>query len=98
MTQQQVDAATADAATAKARLDASRKGVLSAQAQLQEALARVTAAQGQYAEVNVVPERTAVSERQSDTAAAQIQQLRAALEQAKLNLSYATIVAPSMGA
>jgi membrane fusion protein (multidrug efflux system) len=97
VTAQQVDAAVADADTAKARLEASRKGVAAAKAQLQEANARVTAAEGQLAEVNVVPERTAVSERQSDTATAQIQQLQAALEQAKLNLSYATIKAPMDG-
>jgi membrane fusion protein (multidrug efflux system) len=97
VTAQQVDAAVADADTAKARLEASRKGVTAAQAQLQEAKARVTAAEGQLAEVNVVPERTAVSERQADTADAQIQQLQAALEQAKLNLSYATIKAPMDG-
>jgi membrane fusion protein (multidrug efflux system) len=97
VTQQHVDSAVADDDTAKARLDASRKGVSAAKAQLQEAIARVASAEGELAEVNVVPERTSVSERQADTADAQIQQLQAALDQAKLNLSYATIKAPRDG-
>lgn len=97
VTQQQVDAAVAEEATAKARLAASRKGVASAKAQLDEAKAKLAQAQGQYAEVNVVPERTAVSERQYDSAASQIAQLQAALDQAKLDRSYATIVAPADG-
>ncbi|MGN6368992.1 MAG: efflux RND transporter periplasmic adaptor subunit [Phycisphaerae bacterium] len=97
VTQQQVDAAVAEEATAKARLAASRKGIASAKAQLDEAKAKLAQAQGQYAEVNVVPERTAVSERQYDSAASQIAQLQAALDQAKLDRSYATITAPADG-
>jgi membrane fusion protein (multidrug efflux system) len=44
-----------------------------------------------------VPERTAVSERQYDTASSQIEQLQAALDQAKLRRSYAIITAPADG-
>jgi membrane fusion protein (multidrug efflux system) len=97
VTAQQVDAAIADQATANARLAASKKSVASAQAQLEEAKAKVTQAQGQYAEVNVVPERTAVSERQYDSAASQIEQLQAALDQSELDRSYAVITAPADG-
>ena len=97
VTQQQVDAAVADAATATAHLAASQKAVASSRAQLQEAKAKLTEAEAQFAGVNVVPERTAVSERQYDSAASQIAQLQAALDQAKLNRSYAVITAPTDG-
>jgi membrane fusion protein (multidrug efflux system) len=97
VTQQQVDAAVADDATARAKVAASEKGVASAKAQLAEAKAKVAEAQGQYAEVNVVPERTAVSERDVNSADASISQLKAALDQAKLMRSYATITAPFDG-
>jgi membrane fusion protein (multidrug efflux system) len=97
ITQQQLDAAVADDDTAKAKLDASRKGVVAARAELQEAIAKVASAEGQLAEVNVVPERTSVSESQANTTDAEIEQSQAALDQAKLNRSYATIVAPIDG-
>jgi membrane fusion protein (multidrug efflux system) len=97
ITQQQLDQAQADAATANANVDAAQKAVVSAEASLTEAQQKVIQAQSEYNAANVVQERNAVAEQDYKNAIDQIKELQAALDQQKLYASYTTIYAPFDG-
>ena len=68
-----------------------------AETQVGGAQAGVNEAMGRLAQANTAPEQIAVSQAQAETAGATIEQLRAALEQAELELSYTKIYAPDSG-
>jgi membrane fusion protein (multidrug efflux system) len=68
-----------------------------AQAQVAGTEAGVGEAQGRLMQANTAPQQVAVSQAQAETAGASIDQLKAAVAQAELELSYTKIYAPSTG-
>jgi len=86
ISRQQYDAAVAAEAAARAAVDAARAAVAASAERVRQAEARERVADAERGQVDVVDARAAA-------ALALVGQKRAALEQAKLNLSYATIKA-----
>jgi membrane fusion protein (multidrug efflux system) len=68
-----------------------------AQAQIGAAQGQVQEAQGRLAAANTAPQQIASSEAQAQTASASLEQLRAAVAQAELDLSYTKLYAPDDG-
>src|SRR6185436_10604026 len=68
-----------------------------AQAQISAAQGQVREAQGRLAQANTAPQQVAASEAQAQTAGASLEQLRAAVAQAELELSYTKLYAPETG-
>ncbi|HSB73073.1 MAG TPA: HlyD family secretion protein [Candidatus Methylomirabilis sp.] len=111
VSRQQLDFAVAAASTATAQLEAARKRLVAAQAQvaeaqtagqaaadtLRQAEAQVGEAMGRLAGANAAPQQVAISRSQADTSAAEIEQAQAAVKQAELQLSYTRIRAPEGG-
>src|SRR5580704_6534047 len=101
---QTYDTAVAQAAAAQATLD-SRKASVSeaeqnivvAQSAVEQANQRITQADASIESAQTAPKQVAVSEARAKSALAQVAQRKALLEQAKLNLSYCTIVSPVNG-
>ncbi len=101
---QTYDTAVAVAASAQASLDARRASVREAeqniavaQSAVDQANQRITQADASIESALTAPRQVAVSEARAKSAAAQVAQRRALLDQAKLNLSYCTILAPVAG-
>ncbi|HLX44289.1 MAG TPA: HlyD family secretion protein [Bryobacteraceae bacterium] len=98
------DTAVSAAAAAQAALDARIAGVgeaeqniVVAQSAVDQAKQRITQADASIESAQTAPKQVAVSETRAKSAAAQVKQRKALLDQAKLNLSYCTIVAPVTG-
>jgi membrane fusion protein (multidrug efflux system) len=87
---QQYDAAIAGEQAARASVDSARAAVASAQSQVAQAEAQVR-------EASTAPQQLAVSRAKAGSAIADVQKNQAAVEQARLNLSYTIIRAPSSG-
>src|ERR1044072_8470988 len=68
-----------------------------AEVQISGAQAQVREAQGRLAAANTAPQQIASSQAQAQTASASLEQLRAAVAQAELELSYTKIYAPDDG-
>jgi membrane fusion protein (multidrug efflux system) len=68
-----------------------------AEAQIGGAQGQVREAQGRLAAANTAPQQIASSEAQAQTASASLEQLRAAVAQAELELSYTKLYAPDDG-
>jgi membrane fusion protein (multidrug efflux system) len=68
-----------------------------AEVQIGGAQAQVREAQGRLAAANTAPQQIASSEAQAQTASASLEQLRAAVAQAELELSYTQLYAPDDG-
>jgi len=101
---QQYDTAVADAAAAQATLDARNaaaseagQNIVVAQSAVDQAEQRIPQADASIDSANTAPRQVAVSESHAKSAAAQVAQKKALLDQAQLNLSYCTIVAPVSG-
>lgn len=101
---QQYDTAVSAAAAAQATLDARTAGVreaqqniVVAQSAIDQARTRVVQADASIESAMTAPRQVAVSETRAKSAVAQVAQRRALLQQAKLNLSYCTVVAPVTG-
>jgi len=101
---QQYDTAVADAAGAQATLDArnaavreAEQNIVVAQSAVDQAMQRITQAEATIESAKTAPQQVAVSESRAKSALAQVAQKKALLDQAKLNLSYCTIVAPVTG-
>ena len=86
ISRQQYDAAVAAEAAARAAVDAARAAVAASAERVRQAEARGRAADAERGQVEVVDARAAAAQ-------ALVGQRRAALEQARLNLSYTTIKA-----
>jgi len=84
VSRQQYDAAVANQETAKASVDAGHAGVATAQSHVAQARAQLRQSQ-------TGPQEVEVSRSKASSALATVQQKQAAVEQAKLNLGYATI-------
>jgi membrane fusion protein (multidrug efflux system) len=101
---QQYEAAVSAAAAAKAALDARRAAVREAedniavaQSAVDQANQRITQAEASIESAMTAPNQVAASEARAKSALAQVAQKQALVEQAKLNVSYCTILAPVTG-
>ena len=101
---QQYDTAVASAESARATLDARKASVREAeqniavaQSAVDQANQRIPQADASIESAMTAPAQVAVSEARAKSAAAQVAQKKALLDQAKLNLTYCTIVAPVTG-
>jgi membrane fusion protein (multidrug efflux system) len=95
--QQQFDQAIAAATAANATVDARKASLLAAEQQVRIAHARVDQANAVLRNAQVTPKQVEATKAKADAAAAQSLRAKAALDQARLNLGYTTIVAPVDG-
>ncbi len=101
---QQYDTAVSAAAATQAAVDSRKASVREAeqniavaQAALDQATQRITQADASIESASTAPQQVQVTEARAKSAAAQVAQKRALVEQAKLNLTYCTIVASATG-
>ncbi len=101
---QQYDTAVAAADSAQATLESRRAAVREAeqniavaQSAVDQANQRIPQADASIESAMTAPAQVAVSEARAKSAVAQVAQKKALLDQAKLNLSYCTILAPVTG-
>jgi len=101
---QRYDTAVSISDTAKATVDARQAAVLEAeqnvrvaQSAIDQANARIAQADASIESALTAPQQVAVSQARAKTAEALVAQRRTLVEQAQLNLSYCTIVAPVSG-
>ena len=97
ISQQQFDSATAAATGANATVEARQATLLAAQAQVQQAQSRITQANAEIRNAQATPNQVAATQAKAKSAGAQVERYKSALDQAQLNLQYATIVAPVDG-
>jgi membrane fusion protein, multidrug efflux system len=95
--QQIYDHAYAAAATDVAAIAAAEADEAAAQQAVQEAHSRLAEAEAHYEDAQAGPQRVASTRAKALSAMADVQQKRAVVEQARLNLGYATIFAPVTG-
>src|ERR1017187_8038539 len=95
--QQQFDQAVAAAAAANATVSARQAEVLASRAQVKMAESRVEQANAEIKNAKASPNMVAATQSKAEAANAQAMRSKAALDQAQLNLSYTTIVAPVDG-
>jgi membrane fusion protein, multidrug efflux system len=89
--------AQATAKATAASVDAARAAVSAAQQAVKETQGRVAQAQAALRNSQTGPQQVAATRARAQSALAIVQQKRAALDQAKLNLQYCTVVAPISG-
>ncbi len=101
---QQYDTAVTTAAAAQATIDArvasvreAEQNVVVAQSAVEQADQRITQADASIESASTAPKQVQVSEARARSAQAQVDQKKALVEQAKLNLTYCTILAPVAG-
>jgi len=97
ISQQQFDQATASATSANATVSARQAELLAAQAQVKMAESRIEQANAELKNANATPNTVAATKARAESAQAQAMRSKAALDQAQLNLSYTTILAPVDG-
>ena len=97
VSRQQRDNAVATSRTAAANLEAARQAQQAAGDSLRQAEAQLGQARAQLASAKAAPEQIAYSRAQAEQVAGQVAQLRAAVRQAELDLSYTTLYAPVAG-
>ncbi len=97
ISKQQYDATVAAAASSKAQLAEAQANLMAAQQAVRQAKERLTEAQANYNSAQTGPRQVTVQKAKADQAAAQVHQAQAAVEQARLNLSYTVITAPESG-
>src|SRR5579871_1400983 len=104
ISQQIYDQAVQTAAAAKATLAARAASVVEAQqnitvadAMVQQARARIAQAEASVQSALTAPQQVAISRAKAKSSMAKLAQQKALLDQARLNLSYCTIVAPVDG-
>lgn len=91
------DHAYAAAATDVAAIAAAEADEAAAQQAIQEAHSRLTNAEAHYEDAQAGPQRVASTRAKAFSAVADVQQKKAAVEQAQLNLGYTKIYAPVAG-
>jgi membrane fusion protein, multidrug efflux system len=104
ISKQQYDQVVASAEAARATLDAQKaqvgeahQNISAAEDSVRQARARVQQAEANVAGAMTGPQQVKVTEARAQSAAAKVEQQRAALDQAELNLQYTTITAPVSG-
>jgi membrane fusion protein, multidrug efflux system len=91
------DHAYASAATDVAAIAAAEADEAAAEQAVQEAQSRLTEAEARHQDAEAGPQRVAATRAKALSAVADVQQKRAAVEQAQLNLGYTKIFAPVTG-
>ncbi|MCU1269405.1 MAG: secretion protein HlyD [Acidobacteriaceae bacterium] len=97
ISQQQYDQAYATAQAAAAGVDAARSGVAATQEQVKAAQGRVASAEANLRSAQTAPQQIAAIRSRAQSALALVEQKKAELDAAKLNLLYTTVVAPVNG-
>ena len=104
VSRQQFDALVASQQAAQAAADSSRAAVAEAQTGVSVAESRLTQARGELSQAGsavqiaqTAPQQVAITRARLASARAQLARAEAAVRQAKLNLDYATVRAPSAG-
>jgi membrane fusion protein (multidrug efflux system) len=97
ISKQQYDAAVAAAAADEAGVAEAEANLVAAQDAVRIARDRVLEAQSSQKSAQTGPQQVAIQKAKADQAAGQVNQARAALAQAKLNLTYCEIHAPVSG-
>ncbi len=97
ISKQQYDAAVAAAAADQAGVAEAEANLIAAQDAVRIAHDRLLQAQSTQKYAQTAPQQVAIQKAKADQAAGQVDQARAALAQAKLNLSYCEIHAPVAG-
>lgn len=97
ISKQQFDAAVAAADASKASLAAARANQVAAEDAVRIAKEKVVQSQADLKNAQTRPDQLKIQKAKADQAGAQVEQARAALAQAKLNLSYTRIIAPVNG-
>jgi membrane fusion protein (multidrug efflux system) len=92
-----LDAAKQTVVAARAQLAQAKAGQASAKASLRQAETLVRQAEGRLKEAEARPEQIRVRHADLEGAVSEIEESRAALQQAELNLSYTKIYAPESG-
>ncbi len=91
------DRAHANLEVAREKVEAAKENLRQAKALVAAAKAQVGQAVGRFKKADVVPDQVAQSKAQHQSSLGQAQQASAALQMAKLNLSYTKIYAPESG-
>ena len=97
ISQQQYDQAYAAAQAGAAGVDATRAGVAAAQEQVKAARSRIAEAEANLRSAQTGPQQVAVTRSRAQSAEALVEQKKAELDAAKLNLQYTTVVSPVNG-
>ena len=97
ISQQQYDQAYAAAQAGAAAVDASRAAAAAALQQIRAAQSRVTQAEANMRAARTGPEQVIAVRSRAESAQAKVEEKKAALDQAKLNLQYTTILSPVEG-
>ncbi len=97
ISQQQYDQAYAAAQAGTASVDAARAGLASAQQQVKAAQSRLEQAQANARVAQTGPQQVVATRSRAQSAEALVEQKKAELDAAQLNLQYTTIVAPVSG-
>ena len=94
---QKVATSEAEVGEARAAVTAAEAALRQAESQASGATAMIGEAEGKLTAANSAPQQVAVSQAKAENAGADIEEARAAVEQAQLQLSYAKIYAPVTG-
>jgi len=97
ISQQQYDQAYAAAQAGSASVDAARAGLAAAQQQIKAAQSRLVESQANARSARTGPQQVASIRSRAQSAEALVEQKRAELDAAQLNLQYTTIVSPVSG-
>jgi membrane fusion protein (multidrug efflux system) len=97
ISQQQFDQASTGAQAASAAVDAARAGLASAQQQIKAAQSKLVQAQANARIARTGPQQVAAIRSRAQSAEALVEQKKAELDAAQLNLQYTTVVAPVSG-
>jgi membrane fusion protein (multidrug efflux system) len=97
VSQQQYDQALAAAKASAASVDAAKASALAAEQLVHQAQARLLTAEANVRTAATAPQQMAVTRARAQSADAEAEQKKAALETAQLNLSYTLIVSPVDG-
>lgn len=97
VSRQLYDQADAAAKANAAAVEGARAAIAAAEQQVAQAQSRVNSAQAALQYSHTGPQQVAVTQARARAAVATVQQKRAALDQAQLDLEYCTVVAPVTG-
>jgi membrane fusion protein, multidrug efflux system len=97
ISEQQYDQAYAAAQAGAASVDAARAGVAAAQQQVRAAQSRVAQTEANLKSAQTAPQQVAVTRSRAQSAEALVEQKKAALDAANLNLQYTRVVSPVNG-
>ena len=95
--QQIYDQADAAAKANAAAVDSARAGVAAAEQQVMQGESRVSQSEANLKSSQTGPQQVQISQAKARAAAAQVEQKKAVLDQAELNLQYCTLTAPVSG-